>query len=156
MGEIEFSKIGAFLDWTKRKIGIHYAGQPLYFHEQEIWWASIGENIGSEENGKNHLFERPVLIVRKFNKELFWGIPISSTIKDEKWYYGFTFHGRAHSSLLTQLRAMSGRRLLRRIGRMSDHDFEAVQARLKELMFTKKTDPPAAARGSSEPLSRTL
>lgn len=46
--------------------------EEIRFREQEIWWCSLGENIGCEEDGKNELFERPVLILRKFNHEMFW------------------------------------------------------------------------------------
>lgn len=36
----------------------------LYFKERQIWWASIGQNIGVEANGKNKKYERPVIILK--------------------------------------------------------------------------------------------
>ncbi len=30
-------------------------------------WCSIGINVGDEEDGKNELYERPVLVIKKFN-----------------------------------------------------------------------------------------
>jgi hypothetical protein len=40
----------------------------VYFKEREIWWCSAGINIGDEQNGKNFFFERPIIILKKFNK----------------------------------------------------------------------------------------
>ena len=39
----------------------------FYFSEREIWWCSVGINVGVEVNGKNSKFERPVLVLKKFN-----------------------------------------------------------------------------------------
>ncbi len=53
---------------SKKKL---FNGKPLskhfYFHEREVWWCGIGINIGVEIDGKNSDFERPVLVVKKFN-----------------------------------------------------------------------------------------
>lgn len=57
--------------WHKIKIDIQLAVDKsnLYFYEKDVWWASLGANIGHEEDGKNKKFERPVLILKKFNKK---------------------------------------------------------------------------------------
>lgn len=154
---LNLSKINSILDWSKRKIGIHHADRILYFSEQEIWWASIGENVGSEENGKHHNFERPVLVLRKFNKDLFWGLPITTAIKRERWYYSFLFHGGLRSLMLTQIRAMSARRLVRKMGKMDEADFVAVRRLMAGLFVGNKTEPPGLAGGSSDlPFGETL
>jgi hypothetical protein len=60
-----------FEDWSKEKQNIEiFAPKTLPFREKEIWWCSIGINIGDEQDGKNELFERPVLILRKFNNKI--------------------------------------------------------------------------------------
>ncbi len=46
---------------------------PPTFQEREIWWCSIGINVGFEIDGKNDKYLRPVLIFRKFNKNIFFG-----------------------------------------------------------------------------------
>ena len=53
----------SFIEWTKLKIKIHFRKENVYFKEREIWWASLGMNIGYEENGKNETFERPTLVL---------------------------------------------------------------------------------------------
>ena len=54
----------------------------LRVHEGEIWWCSLGVNVGDEQDGKNDLFERPVLIVRKFNNSIVWAVPMITKIKE--------------------------------------------------------------------------
>lgn len=75
--------------WNKIKIEIQLTTNKssLYFREKEVWWASLGANLGHEEDGKNKKFERPVLILRKFNKHLMLVIPLTSKIKENNKYY---------------------------------------------------------------------
>lgn len=47
----------------------------------------MGVNIGYEEDGKNEKFERPVLILKKFNQYLILVVPLSSKIKNNKYYF---------------------------------------------------------------------
>jgi hypothetical protein len=61
-----------FDGWIKKKKSLHESSKEkaAYFYEREIWWCSIGINIGFEQDGKNEHFERPVLVLRKFNRFL--------------------------------------------------------------------------------------
>ena len=51
-------------------------------HEGQIWWCSLGLNIGHEQDGKNQKYERPVLIIKKFNNAVVWTVPLSTKIKE--------------------------------------------------------------------------
>ena len=63
------SVVKTFVAWIKVKIKAHLSERVQSFAEGEIWWVSLGQNVGYEANGKNEKFERPVLVVRKFNKD---------------------------------------------------------------------------------------
>lgn len=72
-----------FYRWSREKIRIENNKEILpIFHEQEIWWCSIGINIGDEEDGKNTFYERPVLVVRKFSNKLAWVVPLTTKLRD--------------------------------------------------------------------------
>ena len=46
-----------FLEWIGLKHKLHHGTQsPPLVSRGDIWWASIGENVGSEINGKSRLF----------------------------------------------------------------------------------------------------
>src|SRR3989344_859081 len=102
--------------------------------EREIWWCSVGVNIGVETDGKHDTFERPVLIVRVFNREMLWAVPVTSTMKDSPFYYPFLFKNEDRSIILTQLRAISTKRLRRRVDVMSEEDFKKVVEVLTNLL----------------------
>jgi hypothetical protein len=54
-----------FSEWFGLKKKLHERQQtPPLVSEREIWWASVGENVGSEINGKSALFSRPVIIYK--------------------------------------------------------------------------------------------
>ena len=55
-------------------------------HEGQIWWCSLGLNIWHEQDGKNQKYERPVLIVKKFNNSVVWTIPLSTKVKEWPYY----------------------------------------------------------------------
>ena len=62
---------------SKKKLD-REASQHLYFHEREVWFCSVGVNVGMERDARNTKFSRPVVIVKKFNEFMFWGVPLSS------------------------------------------------------------------------------
>jgi mRNA interferase MazF len=129
--------IQRFINWTKLKIRIHISGDiNFYFKEREIWYASLGENIGFEENGKNDTFERPVLVFKKFNKNLLWAVPLTSQLKTGTYYYYyyFGFNDKKSSLILPQLRAISSKRLIRKIGILSVKDFEETKERIQSFL----------------------
>jgi mRNA-degrading endonuclease toxin of MazEF toxin-antitoxin module len=97
--------------------------QDFLCHEKEIWWCSLGVNIGIEADGKNDSRERPVLILRVFNKEMVWVLPVTSSEKKLPFYYGFDFKNQKQCVALTQIKTISTKRLRRKIGLITEDDF---------------------------------
>ena len=59
--------IKRFLEWIGLKEKLHNTEYvPPFFKEGEIWWCHLGENVGTEMNGKGDFFTRPVLILKKY------------------------------------------------------------------------------------------
>ena len=77
---MEDKNLEDFVAWTKIKIRIHLneSKKDFYFKPREIWYASLGVNIGFETDGKNDKFERPVLIIRVFSADVLWILPLTS------------------------------------------------------------------------------
>ncbi len=42
-----------FNNWNSLKQELDKNEKVLFFKEREVWWCSIGLNLGHEENGKN-------------------------------------------------------------------------------------------------------
>ena len=135
-----------FFKWHSLKAKIDTSPRRVFFHPQEIWWCSIGANIGVEENGKHTLFERPVLVFRKFNKHMFWGLPLTSKIKkDQPFHFTFSLHQKSQTALLSQMRVLSSKRLIRNLGKISDAQMTALNKAI--MHFITETDPLRGPRG---------
>lgn len=126
-----------FLEWIGIKEKIHTKKSPPTFEEREIWWTSLGENVGHEENGRGDDFIRPFVVVRKFNKELLFGVPCSSVIKENKYYFKIVVQAGNFktAAMLSQTRTISSKRLLKVIDKMGEESFkELKKALIKALL----------------------
>lgn len=121
------------LEWCKVNILLVEKKKDFHFKEGEVWWCSIGLNIGEEEFGKGAIFERPVLIFRKFTKNSFLGLPLTSHKKEGSWYVSCRVAGKAGSVMLNQARIFDGARLLNYITRVKDVELEIIRIKFREL-----------------------
>jgi mRNA interferase MazF len=124
-----------FTAWHARKSTLNSLSERPYFYEREVWWVAIGHNIGDEEDGKGKKFARPVLVLRKFNRNLFYGVPLSTTKNRGPYHHPFNRQdGSLSVALLSQLRAYDTRRLLDKHGDISKEAYGALQAKLAAII----------------------
>lgn len=124
-----------FDEWNSVKKRTDSKNVVANFKEREIYWANIGENIGFEQCGKGDDFMRPLLIFRKFNNNIFLGIPLSTTIKQGSFFYEFEFiEGVKSCALLVQIKTFDVKRLDRKIGMIAKDDFKKLENKFKALM----------------------
>ena len=124
-----------FRAWNKLKIKLNMQQSlPAGYKERDIWWVSVGHNIGVEEDGKGNTFNRPVLVVRGFNRYMFWGVPLSTTNKDGKYYHKFVVNGKTSTALLSQMRVYDTKRLISKYGMAGKHDFLVIREKLRDFL----------------------
>ena len=70
----------------KKLLDKKVVNKALFFHAREIWWCSAGLNIGVEIDGKSDNFERPMLIVKKFNTDMVRALPLTSKERSCPYY----------------------------------------------------------------------
>lgn len=128
----KWNKIKKFTDDKPDNFGVH---------ERELWWMSFGVNVGVEIDGKNRYFDRPALILRKFNRQMVWILPTTQQAKDEKFHEKFSFEGNVYFVALTQIRTVSTKRFIRKIGMLSQEDFDKVKARVVEFVQENENPP---------------
>lgn len=124
-----------FNSWNDLKKNLDATDKIIFFKEREIWWCSLGLNIGHEENGKSQLFTRPVLIIRKFNNRLFIGVPLTTQIKENKYYRRFSFKDQEQCAMLSQIKVFEAKRLRKRMGELSEREFEQIRREICEVVF---------------------
>lgn len=107
----------------------------IYCNAREIWWCALGLNIGSEEDGKNELFERPVLILKVFNHQMIRIAPLTSKQKNDTHHFSINYNNRSGSVILSQTKTISSKRLSRKLCRLNKLQFESVIHTLQNTLI---------------------
>jgi mRNA interferase MazF len=124
-----------FGGWHQRVSSLDLKEFEDFFYEREIWWCALGVNIGSEQDGKNESFERPVLILKKISKDLLWVAPLTSKIVKHDFRVLTKSTGEPSQVLLSQIRTISSKRLLRKIGKMKRSLFSEIIIKLALILL---------------------
>lgn len=119
-----------FEDWIKYKFKLSALKRTYQIKEGEVYWCSLGVNVGDEENGKGVNFRRPVLIFKKFNNNIFLGIPLTTKNKVNKYYIEVNIKGITQSAMISQIRIIDTKRLDDKIGYVSKKDFTLVKLKV--------------------------
>ncbi|MBU1090208.1 type II toxin-antitoxin system PemK/MazF family toxin [Patescibacteria group bacterium] len=137
-----------FDKWNSLKKQTDLCEKYVFFKERDIFWVRHGENIGFEQNGKGEYFLRPAIILKKFNRNIFWGVPLTTAEKiNKKYYFEFTSsRGEKSLAILSQVRLFDAKRLSQKIGMVNQTDFNSLKTRLAEILdLANLKQPPMEA-----------
>lgn len=123
-----------FDKWNIKKKQIHQSVFADYVHTREVWWCSVGVNVGYEQDGKHEFYERPTLILKKFSRDMVLAVPLTSKIKSNKYFISFTHGNRQFSAIISQVRLMSSKRLRRKMYVMDSGIFAAIREAVKQMI----------------------
>jgi mRNA-degrading endonuclease toxin of MazEF toxin-antitoxin module len=119
--------------WNSLKKNLDSKHRNIKFKEGQIWWCSIGLNIGSEQNGGGKNFERPVIILKKFFSKTLLILPITSKSKFGNYYFSLDSQ---NTVILCQPRLIDSNRLSREIknNSLNHRTFTIIKRRFKNLI----------------------
>jgi len=115
---------------------------------REVWWIYAGINIGVEIDGKHERFQRPVIVVRKFNKDMALIVPITTQDKKANKYY-FAVTGddnKQYTASISQIRAISSKRFFRKIGTIDQTSYDNLLEKLADMVKGKLKNNDSALR----------
>ena len=136
-------------EWCRLKIELwSRRTNKVLFNDGEIWWCSLGMNVGEEIFGKGGKFTRPVLIFRKFTSNSFLGLPLTTQENHGTWYVLTNLHGTKRWALLNQARILDKKRLTSKIGALSETDFKFVKGEFIAFYSSENRHPALLERGS--------
>ncbi len=111
----------------------------------------MGVNIGHEQDGKNKYFERPVIILRKFNQNMFLALPLTSKNKTGKYFFPvFLTKGKKQQkshAIISQIRLLDQKRLLRKMEKMENKEFQKLRKKVQKSLFQKGNSALSRERG---------
>ena len=125
-----------FDKWNKRKQGLHTQGGRPFYHGREVWWCAVGVNIGNEVDGTGGHNDRPIVVIRPFNAETFFGVALIGHQKSGSYYFPMgEFEGREATANLSQARLYDTKRLLKKMGTLDEKLFNKLSLALAEVLF---------------------
>jgi mRNA-degrading endonuclease toxin of MazEF toxin-antitoxin module len=93
--------------WNDAKKGIHKEDARTFCRPREIWWCSLGINVGDEQDGTGEKYYFPIGIV----------------------------DDREASAVLSQVRLIDGKRLVRKIAMLDEEIFKELKSALQRTLF---------------------
>ncbi len=121
-----------FDKWNSLKKKISTNQVTVFPKEREVWFVHLGVNVGYEQNGIGNKFERPVLVIKKWNNCLYLIIPLTSKQKGVDFYYNFIdTSGRKVSAIIAQIRVISRLRFKRKMYQMDLCNYTKITEQIK-------------------------
>lgn len=127
--------MNVFDDWNKQKKKADTNEEIPGFKERELWFLKMGKNVGFEQDGKGTEFLRPIIVFKKFNTRVFWGVPMTGSEKKGPYYHQLPdINSRRNIAILSQIRLFDAKRMKYKIGVCPEKDFQKLKEKIKGLI----------------------
>ena len=124
-----------FDGWNEKKKKVNERSDAPFFHTREIWWCSLGVNVGFEQDGSGNEHSRPVLILKGMSKQTFFAVPLTTSPKLHKFRPSIGLvEGKKACALISQTRLIDAKRLIRKIGVLDEKIFQRIRKAVKGLI----------------------
>ncbi|MDD3144631.1 MAG: type II toxin-antitoxin system PemK/MazF family toxin [Candidatus Gracilibacteria bacterium] len=127
-------EIELFDIWNTYKKHLNKSKKNFYPKNREVWYISIGKNIGFESNGKGEDFKRPVLILKRIGT-MFLIVSMTTKGKDNDFYFALNNKYFEKDSFITlsQIKTVDKKRFIEKIGKIDVDDFLEIKNRIKKF-----------------------
>jgi mRNA-degrading endonuclease toxin of MazEF toxin-antitoxin module len=123
-----------FDKWNEDKKKIHNRLDGPFFHDREIWWCSLGLNIGFEQDGSGESYYRPVLVLKAMSKQTCFIIPLTTSGNQHPLRPSIGIvEGKQARALLSQMRLIDAKRFVRKAGYLDKEIYEDIRKTVKNM-----------------------
>lgn len=124
-----------FDKWNSEKKNLHENGENKFYHPRDIWWCSLGLNIGFEQDGKDKYFQRPVLIIKGLGKETCLVLPLTTSSKTHKYRVPIgSVTGKESKAILSQMKVIDTKRFVNKIAVLDEKTFEIIRKSVRDFL----------------------
>jgi mRNA interferase MazF len=121
--------------WNNKKKFINDQHLILFCHERELWWCTLGINVGFEQDGSGTEFRRPVLILKGLSKETCLIVPLTTSANVHKFRPAIGLvGGKEVCALLSQIKVIDTKRLVSKIGYLDEKMFQSIRKTVKDML----------------------
>ena len=142
--------IELFEKWNILKQKSNFSKKIIGIKERDILFLKMGQNIGYEQDGKGEEFLRPVVVLKKFNKNMFLGIALTTQKKENVYHFEFQYKNKSdrvitNSAILSQVKMYDTKRVKYKAGMINIEDFKTMYK-----VFVKVTKPDVVTSSQNE------
>ena len=135
-----------FDKWNEKKKIIDKQEKLIGLKERDVVFVNMGVNIGREQNGKGEEFLRPVVVIKIFNRSLFFGIPLTSKQKNGDFFLDVSFTHKNEeinsTAILVQAKSFDTKRAKYKKGVVPKDIYEVLKNELsKKLTLCFQREP---------------
>ena len=124
-----------FENWSKDKARIDATEENKLYHERQMWWCTLGVNIGFEQDGTGIDYQRPVLILKGMSRTTCYIVPLTTSTKQHKHRVPIgKVEGKPATALMSQMRLIDTKRLVNKIGFLDKEIFASVRKAAKAIL----------------------
>lgn len=121
--------------WNEIKQVTDMRTEPRNVSVGDVVFIRMGKNVGYEEDGKGDSFLRPVVVLRKYNKSIFTGIPLTTKEKTSVYYYDMGLVGGVHNhAIVSQLRLYDTKRVEYPAGHAGKEVMRGLRERVAQVV----------------------
>jgi mRNA-degrading endonuclease toxin of MazEF toxin-antitoxin module len=124
-----------FDGWNEQKKQTHGRSDGPFCHARELWWCALGVNVGAEQDGSGSGYRRPVLILKGLSAATSLAIPLTTSARYHPLRPAIGLvDGKEACALLSQIRVIDTKRLVRKIGYLDQETFTSIRKAVKAML----------------------
>ena len=124
-----------FDKWNKKKKEIHENEFGKLYHAREVWWCSLGTNIGFEQDGNETEHQRPVLVLKGLSKNTCLVIPLTTSSHEHPMRIpAGKIEGKEALAIISQMRVIDTKRFVNKVGFINKNIFETIRKAAKDML----------------------
>lgn len=131
--------------WNGIKKSLVNVNEKLLFNEGEIWWCSLGLNIGTETRGSGKMFRRPVIIIKKLSADACIILPVTTQESLGTWFFPLEFPTGRQWAMLHQIRMVNVKRFQKKAFVLNTYQLRDIKEKIKQLLDLSDNHPDAIA-----------
>ena len=145
--------IELFEKWNILKQKSNFDKKIIGIKERDILFVKMGQNIGYEQDGKGEEFLRPVIVFKKFNRNMFLGIALTTQKKENKYHFEFSYVNKSkksiiNSAILSQVKMYDTKRVKYKSGMINIEDFKVMY---EKFISVTKPEVVTSPKNEEEP-----
>jgi mRNA-degrading endonuclease toxin of MazEF toxin-antitoxin module len=134
MGKKEYRDDKNFEKWMVQKENLNNSQVNKWCRAKEVWWCSVGQNVGYEEDGKDEKRLRPVVVLRNFGFHTALVVSLTTSQKNSSFHFDLGIVAEKRSfAIISQIKLVDTKRLFKQIDVLERGVFDKLKIAIKNL-----------------------